>query len=260
MAWGQSNLGDGDAASERPCESGQVCWLLELSPGVDGGPVLAGGSVVDISRPRESSEVLEGWGKCSRTGRRRPLELSFQRWRARGQRGHHQRHGGGGDAGAQTFNRDPPVAWGEYKMSEDAASLRKLWAMSREVCKSEIESLASGDSSVSKQKVGVANSLAMEKDAVDSGMPRPGSDAERPSLYTLTRVSRSLVPPGATYEHIPWEAYIDAEEEGRLSRLGKMPKAQPELVIKDSKLALNSKAEEDLPPAGIVDGEKGLLP
>ena len=37
---------------------------------------------------------------------------------------------------------------------------------------------------------------------------------------------------------------------------GKMPKAQPELVIKDSKLALNSKAEEDLPPAGIVDGEK----
>ena len=53
-----------------------------------------------------------------------------------------------------------------------------------------------------------------------------------------------------------WVAYIDAEEEGRLSRLGKMPKAQPELVIKDSKLALNSKAEEDLPPAGIVDGEK----
>lgn len=163
----------------------------------------------------------------------------------------------GEDEVVQTFNRDPPVAWGEYKMSEDAASLRKLWAMSREVCKSEIESLASGDSAVSKQKVGVANSSAMEKDAVDSGMPRPGSDAERPpSLYTLTRVSRSLVPPGATYEHIPWEAYIDAEEEGRLSRLGKMPKAQPELVIKDSKLALNSKAEEDLPPAGIVDGEK----
>ena len=162
----------------------------------------------------------------------------------------------GEDEVVQTFNRDPPAAWGEYKMSEDAASLRKLWAMSREVCKSEIESLASGDSSVSKQKVGVANSLAMEKDAVDSGMPRPGSDAERPSLYTLTRVSRSLVPPGATYEHIPWEAYIDAEEEGRLSRLGKMPKAQPELVIKDSKLALNSKAEQDLPPAGVVDGEK----
>ena len=69
MAWGQSYIGDGDAASERPCESGQVCWLLELSPGVDGGPVLAGGSVVDTSRPREGIEVLEGRGKCSRIGR-----------------------------------------------------------------------------------------------------------------------------------------------------------------------------------------------
>ena len=62
---------------KRPCKSGQVCWLLELSPGVDGGPVLAGGSVVDIGCPREGFEVLEDRGKCSRTGRRRPLELSF---------------------------------------------------------------------------------------------------------------------------------------------------------------------------------------
>lgn len=32
----------------------------------------------------------------------------------------------GDDEVVQTFNRDPPVAWGEYNMSEDAASLRKL--------------------------------------------------------------------------------------------------------------------------------------
>ena len=162
----------------------------------------------------------------------------------------------GDDEVVQTFNRDPPMSWGEYKLSEDAASLRKLWAMSREVCKSEIESLASGDSSVNKQKVGVANSLAMEKEAVDSGMPSPGSDAERPSLYTLTRVSKSLVPPGANYEHIPWEAFLDAEEEGRLTRLGKMPKAQPELVIRDSKLALKDKVEDELSEVHVVDGEK----
>ena len=162
----------------------------------------------------------------------------------------------GEDEVVQTFNRDPPMIWQQYKLSEDAASLRKLWAMSREVCKAEIESLASGDSSVSKQKVGVANSLAMETEAVDAGMPRPGSDAERPSLYTLTRVSRSLVPPGATYERIPWEAFLDAEEEGRLTRLGKMPKPQPELVIRDSKLALKDKVEEELPVGSSVDGEK----
>lgn len=76
----------------------------------------------------------------------------------------------GDDEVVQTFNREPPMAWGEYKLSEDAAALRKLWAMSREVCKAEIESLASGDSSTSKQKVGVANSIAMEKDAILAGM------------------------------------------------------------------------------------------
>lgn len=31
----------------------------------------------------------------------------------------------GEDEVVQTFNRDPPVAWGEYKMSEDAASLKE---------------------------------------------------------------------------------------------------------------------------------------
>lgn len=161
----------------------------------------------------------------------------------------------GDDEVVQTFNREPPMAWGEYKLSEDAAALRKFWAMSPEACKAEIESLASGDSSTSKQKVGVANSIAMEKDAVLAGMPTPSSDAERPSLYTLTRVAKSVVPCGATYEHISWEAFLDAEEEGRLSRLGKMPKPQPELVIKDSKIAVKDKVEEELTDIRVVDGD-----
>lgn len=108
----------------------------------------------------------------------------------------------GDDGVVQVFNRDPAITWPEYKVSEDSGALRKLWAMAREVCKAEIESLTTGDTEAPRTKVGVANSLAMENTAVSNGMPAPSSDAERPSLYTLGKVTRSLVPPGATYEHL----------------------------------------------------------
>lgn len=108
----------------------------------------------------------------------------------------------GDDGVVQVFDRDPAITWPEYKVSEDSGALRKLWAMAREVCKAEIESLTTGDTEAPRTKVGVANSLAMENTAVSNGMPAPSSDAERPSLYTLGKVTRSLVPPGATYEHL----------------------------------------------------------
>ena len=158
----------------------------------------------------------------------------------------------------QVFDRDPPLQWQEYKVSEDAGALRKLWAMAREVCKAEIESLTAGDSEAPRAKVGVANSLAMESAAVGMGMPSPSSDAERPSLYTLSKVIKSLVPPGATYEHLSWENFISMEEEGILTRQNKMPKSRPEVVVSDSKLAVKEKLDDVTPPGTAVSGSDAM--
>ena len=70
--------------------------------------------------------------------------------------------------GLQTFNRTPPVAWQNFKMSEDSASLRKLWMLSKELCKGELERLAAGEEA-SKVKVKLASAVAMENSAVTRG-------------------------------------------------------------------------------------------
>ena len=159
----------------------------------------------------------------------------------------------GDDGVVQVFDRDPAITWPEYKVSEDSGALRKLWAMAREVCKAEIESLTTGDTEAPRAKVGVANSLAMENTAVSNGMPAPSSDAERPSLYTLGKVTRSLVPPGATYEHLSWEHYLSMEEEGVLTRQNKMPKSRPEVVVSNAKLAVKEKTDDASPPGVTVN-------
>ena len=119
--------------------------------------------------------------------------------------------------GLITFNRTPHVEWQTFKMSDDAASLRKLWYLSKELCKSELEKLASGEDS-SRVKVGLPSAVAMETSAVDRGMPVPVSDAERPSLFALTRLARSLVGPGASFEYVALESYLTLEEERRMER------------------------------------------
>ena len=143
--------------------------------------------------------------------------------------------------GLITFNRTPHVEWQTFKMSDDAASLRKLWYLSKELCKSELEKLASGEDS-SRVKVGLPSAVAMETSAVDRGMPVPVSDAERPSLFALTRLARSLVGPGASFEYVALESYLTLEEERRMERAGILPKSRGEVVLtKDSRLAMREK-------------------
>jgi len=100
-------------------------------------------------------------------------------------------------------------------MSDDVASLRKLWYLSKELCKAELEKLASGEDA-SRVKVGLPSFVAMESAAIGRGMPKPSSDAERPSLFALTRLARNLVGPGASFEYVPWESYLTLEEERRI--------------------------------------------
>ena len=73
----------------------------------------------------------------------------------------------------RTFDKKSPLGEEDFKGSEDAACLRKLWTLSCKVGKAEVESLA-GIESVSKPKVSgpVANEL--EEQAV-SGRRIPRS-------------------------------------------------------------------------------------
>lgn len=97
----------------------------------------------------------------------------------------------------------------------------------------------------------------MENKAIrEADMPAPGSDSERPSLFALTKTSQSLVAPGATYEYTPWECYISMEEEGRLVRMGKMPKSSAELVLsKGENLAVREKSTDEVPGREANDME-----
>eukprot|EP00435_Cladocopium_sp_Y103_P017119 s2411_g4.t1 len=154
--------------------------------------------------------------------------------------------------GLIVFNRTPQMPWQEFKMSDDAASLRKLWYLSKELCKSELGKLASGDDS-SRVKVGLPSAVAMETAAALRGMPRPVSDAERPSLYGLTRLARSLMGPGASFEYVPWESFLTLEEERRMERAGVLPKSRGEIVLsRDQRLTVKEKDTAD-PPVDLTN-------
>lgn len=155
-----------------------------------------------------------------------------------------------------TFNKNPPDRWVDWKLSEDAAALRRLWQFSREVAKSEVEKMVGGEDT--SKKIGITEMMAMESSAVDRGMPHPSSDRQRPSLYTMNRVAKALQSPGATYEIVAWECFISREEEERLVRAGKMPKAkQTELVLgKDSTVLAKDKHSDYVPDVKVGDMEK----
>ena len=68
------------------------------------------------------------------------------------------------------FPRVPGESWSDYKISEDAAALRKLWLVGREISRSELERLATGDESA-KGKIHIQPAIAMEHEAIKRGMP-----------------------------------------------------------------------------------------
>lgn len=157
------------------------------------------------------------------------------------------------DGSITVFKRAPVVTWRDFQAGEDAGALRKPWAYSKEICKADLEAMAGGDGDRHRAKVNVTTSTAMESAAVAKGMPQPVSEAERPSLFTLSKAQQALSSPGASFEHLSWEIFISCEEEGRLVRQGKMPKGQPEIVLgRGDKLAI--KEQSATPPVEPIDG------
>ena len=151
-----------------------------------------------------------------------------------------------------TFQRQPPEQWATWKLSDDAASLRRLWAYAKETAKGEIERMSSGDDS--RRKITLIEATAMENAALARGCPVPGSDKERPSLFTLNKLGKSLQNPGATYDILRWESFLSKEEEDKLTREGKLPKhGQTELILgKDSKVVARDRMDESAVPVAKV--------
>ena len=143
-----------------------------------------------------------------------------------------------------TFQRQPPAPWASWKLSDDAAALRRLWAFAKETAKGEIERMSSGDDS--RRKITLIEATAMENAALARGCPEPGSDKERPSLFTLNKLGKALQNPGATYDVLRWESFISKEEEDKRTREGKLPKhGQTELILgKDSKVVARDRMDE----------------
>eukprot|EP00435_Cladocopium_sp_Y103_P072161 s30_g39.t1 len=155
----------------------------------------------------------------------------------------------GDDGVVTTFQRVPAIRWADWKLSDDAAALRRLWTFSRETARGEMEKMTNSEDS--RRKTTLLEAVTMETAAIARGCPAPVSDKERPSLFTLNRLSRALHTPGATYEVLPWEAYLSKEEEDRLMRDGKLPKSHyTELVFKEDKLVAKEKTGPEI-PAGV---------
>ena len=151
------------------------------------------------------------------------------------------------------FNRPKTPSWDNFRSSEDAGCLRKLWTLSHQVSKKEVEALATGADEDQKNKITMATAQELEEEAVRAGgIPSPGSDRERPSLHTLGRLQSNFGPNGA-YMHLSWEVYVDLDYEGRLRRQGRLPKDKTEIFIKDDNLKMGTKQGVDFGYTDVKD-------
>ena len=146
------------------------------------------------------------------------------------------------DGSVATYPRPQVMAWDDYRHHEDVGCLRKLWTLSSQASKKRMDRLAGEDSEL-RAKVTLTLAQELEDRAIEAGMPPPVNDRERPSLHTLTKVQGTFGP-GGSFQHIPWEAYINMDTENRLRRAGKLPKDKKEVIVGDEKLELRSKELE----------------
>ena len=137
-----------------------------------------------------------------------------------------------------TYER-PGADWNVWRRSPDAASLRKLYHLAKQVAAKELERLTLGTAeSEKKAKVTLPIASELEEKAVRGGMPIIRSDRERPALATLTKVNANFTE-GGEFSYIPWERYFSIEEESRMR-----PGRKNELRITGEKLTVDMLDEE----------------
>ena len=128
------------------------------------------------------------------------------------------------DGVIRTYVKTSPD-WRLWRHSEDAGCLRKLWAYGSQVCKAELEDLASGQGSGEKIRI--------------------TPSASRPSFWTLQKVANNYGINGK-HLHLEWENFITLELEERHNRSGKSMKQNPAVFLKDGKRLEVQSQEDDL--------------
>ena len=143
--------------------------------------------------------------------------------------------------------------WRTWRSSDDAACVRKLWAYGSTLCKAELEDMASGSGTGEKIKITPGAAAELERKAVASGMPKPVSDAERPSSWTLQRLANNFSL-GGKHLHVEWESYVSLEKEERATRGGKSLKSHPAVFLVGGKTLEVQEQEVELDGVHKVTG------
>ena len=75
-----------------------------------------------------------------------------------------------------------------------------------------------------------AAAAELERKAIKGGMNPPGSDTERPSLWTLQKLANNHGLSGK-HIHLEWESYASMEQEEKASRMGKSLRSKPAVFL-----------------------------
>ena len=138
------------------------------------------------------------------------------------------------------YNRPPEEGvFAQWKRGADAASLRKLYHMAKQVAVKDLERLTlSTSESERKAKITLPMAMELEQKALTSGMPIIRSDKERPAMSTLTKVNANYGD-GGEHAYIAWERFFSLEEENLMK-----PGKRNELKISGEKIAVETMDEE----------------
>jgi len=105
--------------------------------------------------------------------------------------------------------------WAAWRRSSDAAGIRRLWTVSKDTSKKELEKKDEEEA----PKVTRLVLMDLESKAVNRGMDAPVSDVDRPSTYCMGKVMG--IPTHCTY--LDWETYSTLDDEESAIRAGKKP-------------------------------------
>jgi hypothetical protein len=132
--------------------------------------------------------------------------------------------------------RRGPLQWPQWRWSQDAAALRKLWQVCSNLAKKELEGIIDpSKEGEAIKKVTPIVAADMERKAVARGLLPELSDYERPGVSTLSKVVDNYRV-GGPMIYVKWEFYVNAEEERKLLRLGGEKESFFRLQSKDGHL------------------------
>jgi hypothetical protein len=149
------------------------------------------------------------------------------------------------------------VSWADWKRSNGAAALRKLWDVSKTVARAELRKLTEDNEDEPPKKVNRLIISDMREKAASRGVPE-FTEFERPGRICIGKLVKNFGVGGA-FEHVPWESYTSEEEEERAHRLGLTAKTFSEKMYKfegqlgETMGEIKRRTTETVPKSAIED-------